>query len=158
VDDHVWVAYHEAGHAVASYALGIAIDHVSILSDETTLGHCASSTRWDEPSIICWFAGGIAERIFTGHRPTSSRVDMICVMHALYLTDNPTVDAIEPNAFRDYMASAICKARFYHLRAQSAQLLVKHWDAVNLLAQMLIYDIEISGDTINRVISQGGYL
>ena len=34
-------AYHEAGHAVAGFALKRAFTKVSIVPDDTTVGHCA---------------------------------------------------------------------------------------------------------------------
>ena len=38
-------AYHEAGHAVAGFALKRAFTKVSIVPDDTTVGHCAFMPR-----------------------------------------------------------------------------------------------------------------
>ena len=75
-------AYHEAGHAVAAYWLGMRIGQVSILPDpdEGTLGRCATRLpKWFDPEIesdprtrewirkevLVLLAGKQAERLFT---------------------------------------------------------------------------------------------
>jgi hypothetical protein len=37
-------AYHEAGHAVANFHLGLAIKEISIIENEEELGHCDGSS------------------------------------------------------------------------------------------------------------------
>ena len=75
-------AYHEAGHAVARYLLGLRINHVTIIPEEGMLGHCdgGKGRRTFHPDInlnlrqrdylerevISTLAGGTAERRFGG--------------------------------------------------------------------------------------------
>lgn len=76
------MAHHEAGHAVTAYLQDVPITEISIISDDDSEEHCKyadssdfSDTEWDkslearaafEGRAICSFAGGHAEKIFTG--------------------------------------------------------------------------------------------
>lgn len=64
------VAYHEAGHAVLGAALGDGPGHVSILADDTTLGHTRQHMVGPPPCLaqIC-LAGFAAEHRLTGRYP-----------------------------------------------------------------------------------------
>ncbi len=74
-------AYHEAGHAVAGFALQRAFTKVTIVPDDTTVGHCAFVTRplrknpeyrtvdtkfryIMERRAMTYLAGGEAEQLF----------------------------------------------------------------------------------------------
>lgn len=73
-------AYHEAGHAVASYELHIPFTYITIIPEEDSLGHVKHpelhnfNPEWDnslrvidraERMIICSFAGQVAEWKFS---------------------------------------------------------------------------------------------
>lgn len=79
-------AYHEAGHAVANYDLGLAIKEISIIPDDDSLGRVKGSTFNDfnpeidtdsrtryraEKMIISNLSGYLAERMFA---PKGSRI------------------------------------------------------------------------------------
>lgn len=75
------LAYHEAGHAVVGYAIGLTIERVTIIPDENSLGHCRYR-EWDEwtvasppESVLALvLAGAVAEEIATG-RPSRASDD-----------------------------------------------------------------------------------
>jgi hypothetical protein len=66
------LAYHEAGHAVMAFVMGVDIDHVSIQADDTTAGHMETDKDYwvadfaDDPRMatlrmhFCSLAGPIA--------------------------------------------------------------------------------------------------
>jgi len=83
------VAYHEAGHAVAAFALGVPVQRATIVPGEESAGHIkhakifprSDSPEWDtsyrnrgraERSVIIFLAGDIAER---HHNPKRRRGD-----------------------------------------------------------------------------------
>lgn len=79
------VAYHEAGHAVASFALGLRFGITTIVPDEKSFGHHViklpkrfkpkgrdlallnpADYLWIDHRVISTFAGSEAEKLFTG--------------------------------------------------------------------------------------------
>jgi hypothetical protein len=84
-------AYHEAGHAVASYYLHVALSSVTIIPEEDSLGHIKHpklnnfEPEWDnslkvvdraERMILVFFAGQVAEGRFANrHNWKGSRED-----------------------------------------------------------------------------------
>ena len=81
------IAYHEAGHAVAAWRLGLKFRRVTIKSEDDSLGHVLNvrGPKWlndeigvigsvrarlhAERYIVYGMAGQIAEEKFRGHRP-----------------------------------------------------------------------------------------
>jgi hypothetical protein len=113
-------AYHEAGHAVAAFALGRAVRRVSIIPDEDgSLGRChyfaqtsrrftpdAVADAWHrarlETMIRCATAGGVAEQLLTGRRPLrwgATEDADFTVTCAMYMTG----DADELAAYIDWL-------------------------------------------------------
>lgn len=72
--DEERTAYHEAGHAIASYRFGFNTSHISIIADHKagSAGHLAPIDGDDitidgiKKRIIILFSGGEADRIATG--------------------------------------------------------------------------------------------
>jgi ATP-dependent Zn protease len=70
-------AYHEAGHAVVAYAMGEAVDSVSILEDEESYGRAITPLNKErlideedheymERRLVGCYAGVKAEKVLTG--------------------------------------------------------------------------------------------
>jgi hypothetical protein len=108
-------AYHEAGHAIARWWLGLRFKEASIIpnSAEGTLGHVLGSglPKWFNPAtqdhqprmrlqaekqIVTLFAGQIAEQNFLGRRPNRNTYhhDNHCAVDlASYFHEGETLEA-----------------------------------------------------------------
>jgi hypothetical protein len=121
------LAYHEAGHAVVGYALGLTIERVTINPDETSLGHCRYQ-NWEEWTassppervLSLLLAGAVAEEIATG-RPSGAS------------DDRAALGVARAHSAGD--AEAL--ARLTAARQRTACLLEEYWPVVKTLAGAL---------------------
>lgn len=128
------LAYHEAGHAVVGYALGLTIERVTINPDETSLGHCRYRD-WETWSAACspeallslLVAGAVAEEIATG-RPSRG-------------SDDRTALGVARSRGSD---DAEAVARVAAVRTRTARLLEEYWPAVKTVAGALRHARELS--------------
>jgi ATP-dependent Zn protease len=138
-------AYHEAGHAVAAFALGRGVRHVSIEPDleKGSLGHCRKHhlpslkdaefaddtprhrTRM-EREIICFFAGGIAERHFRGRRNNVGASRDLTA--AVSLAECLCGSLKETEAYLNWL----------YIRAENLVLVQHHWAGVQRMAKELL--------------------
>jgi hypothetical protein len=129
------LAYHEAGHAVAGYALGLTIERVTIIPDETSLGHCRylewetwAATTAPETVLALVLAGAVAEEIATGR--TSGGSDD---RHALGVARARGV------------ADSEAHARVAAARQRAVHFMRDHWPAVKSVAGVLREQRELEG-------------
>lgn len=132
-------AYHEAGHAVAAYALGRPLPELSMEPEEEALGTCSFSL-WEafepepqggpeaveriEVEIITTLAGPLAEELATGvfHEEAAESDLLLTIELADLLIGGPE----EREACLDAL----------HERAEA--ILREHWSAVQALAEALV--------------------
>jgi hypothetical protein len=139
-------AYHEAGHAVASFSLGRTVRRVSIVPDGFYLGHCRHaaqpSFRPDmmadtkarlraETEIVILLAGGIAEKKFAG------RCNYVGASYdhdnAVDLAVHVTGDDAEAAAYLNWLS------------IRTRNLIEREWAAVRAIADQLLTDRRLSG-------------
>jgi hypothetical protein len=147
-------AYHEAGHAVVSFALRRAVRHLSIVPDEETNGRVANhELRNSQPDrendartrglvereIMILLAGGIALAKFQGHG--RRRGDGQDLRDANLLADGICGDLDERIAFVRW------------LRERTRLLLNQpwHWRAVKDIARALLEHKELTGRAAQRI-------
>jgi ATP-dependent Zn protease len=129
------LAYHEAGHAVVGYSLGLTIECVTIIPNETSLGHCRYRD-WEGWASACdpdtllsvLLAGAVAEEIATG-RPSGGSDDR----KALGVARTHT-------AGDRHAATRVAVAR-----SRTARVLEEHWPAVKAMAVALRKFRELEG-------------
>jgi hypothetical protein len=129
------LAYHEAGHAVVGYALGLTIECVTIIPNETSLGHCRYRD-WEEWTTACdpdsllslLLAGAVAEEIATG-RPSVGSDDQKAYGFARGRS----------------VADSQAEARVAVARRRTARFLEEHWPAVRAVAASLRKFRELEG-------------
>lgn len=157
-------AYHEAGHAVACHMLEHPFHYVTILQGEGTHGHCKSKkpprwfnpelnlddprcAKWLDEEIIILYAGGAAERLFTGrynHIGRARDYDVACELSLYRCGWTKVVEAhirwlhltaeysVESPMWRPSI-SAVAQALLERetLSAQEvAEVIRAHWDAL----------------------------
>jgi hypothetical protein len=129
------LAYHEAGHAVIGYVLGLEIEQITIIPNETSLGQCryrgweTSEAGGDLDSHLrLLLAGGVAEEIATG-APSRGSDERRALALALARGDG------EAEAAERMAAAGSLVARF----------LEEHWPVVKALAVALRRDRELDG-------------
>jgi ATP-dependent Zn protease len=141
-------AFHEAGHAVAAYALGRAFTRVSIRPNGHTSGRCSfrppgdwfrpdiridSSTRNGlEERIIISLAGPEAEARFRGDYDRHAAQEDIdrALDHACYMTDDP----LEASAYIEWL----------RLRTTNLMKRPGFWSTVKVLAERLLQEGEVT--------------
>jgi hypothetical protein len=145
-------AYHEAGHAVVSFALRRAVRRVSIVPGEEFLGRCTLAQAGDpdglperqeraraEREILVLLAGGLAEAKLAGrHNHAGASQD---------------IDAAFSWATRVSGSMEEAEAYLAWLRVRARHLLdvPEHWSAVEALAAELLQRREVSGRAARRV-------
>jgi hypothetical protein len=148
-------AYHEAGHAIARFALGRRIDRVSILPDADSLGHVRGQvlpshlfakggdisdvpTKTVEDQIVILLAGPLAEKRFTG------RWNRVGASSDYEGASTVAVSTHGDDDVRD--------AFIRYLEAVGKALIDVHWYLVEALAAALLERETLSGVQVHRVI------
>jgi ATP-dependent Zn protease len=142
-------AYHEAGHAVVSLALGRAVHQVSVLPDREHLGLCEfrkavfrPSEDWLEREILIALGGIAAEARQTGRYAWDGAGRDFDYVRSLALRrggDDRQAERLE----RRLLAKA------EHLLAQPV-----HWRAVGLIAAELLRRGTVSGRAARHFFEQ----
>lgn len=144
-------AVHEAGHAIAAWRLGIAVERVTIIADDEALGHCVSPYKhfevspdeWGEDAvrnhIVVTLAGAEAERRHCGDLPPGScdHDHKVAVDLAMSVSGN----------------SEQTNALLENLRLCAVELLEENWRHVETLAWRLLED---DATDVAAVLSMGG--
>ena len=142
-------AYHEAGHAVVSLALGRPVACVSVRATRDFLGTCEfgkavfrPSEDWLEREMLIALAGIAAEARHTGHYAWDA-----ADRDRQYVRDLAVQRAGERRAER-LERRLLAKAE--HLLAQEG-----HWRAVELIAAELLRRGAISGRAARHLFDRG---
>jgi hypothetical protein len=160
-------AYHEAGHAVANVALGLAINKVSIIPGEDHhgldyTGICVSPGVLDYhyPSagvvreqravarahIVACYAGMAAQRLVDPHRPDEHAAgdeENAMELSRLFGVFPRGCSRVGDEAHLRYLDK---------LRAEARRLVRKHWRAVAELAEELLQCEVLSGPEAEKII------
>jgi ATP-dependent Zn protease len=142
-------AYHEAGHTVVAYRLGVKIEHVSIVPDHDSRGHfahgylfCARGHGSDRANLeraikIC-LAGPLAQAQF--HRRSYRR-------HGRHDYDCAT-------GLARYLAGSAGEREFLRYQERQTKSLVEHlWNEIDAVAQALLERDHLSGTEVKGVIA-----
>lgn len=138
-------AYHEAGHAVAAFALGIPVKHVSIMPDpkrgsagHVRLGKCRSVDAMHKQGIVA-LAGEAAQRRYN---PRSVRRH-----HG-----GGDRQAVADYAFERTGSGeqATLLARLWGLQARD--LVEKRWGAIHLIATALLRQSTLNAAQVRMVL------
>ena len=148
-------AYHEAGHAVVAWRLGVAVRGVSIVPDEDTSGRChhAALIRGKYPElddslravvrmqkqVMVSLAGLIAQRI---HSPRSVR------RYHAHTDHRAAVDVALHLTSSEEEASAFLK----WLEIRTGNLLRAHWPMVDALSKELLARGSMRGKEVERLL------
>lgn len=141
-------AYHEAGHAVVAYRLGIEVKFVTILPTHHSGGHvthgdlfCGGAGSDDaalERAIKFCLAGSMAEALFySRYRRRWTSVDYVCALGlASYLTGWRARDLIR------------------HQERETKKLLNLYWKDVQQVAQALLEYGELNGIAVKGIMDR----
>jgi hypothetical protein len=149
-----WIAYHEAGHAVAAILLGIRLGEVSIAPDETARHRASTTVRLAQGSqqlierglfspreadrLACFcFAGDAAQCRFA---PRSVR------MH---------YKAFDVRAILDILEQFPAPERGEHMmraRKRAEEMVESHWPQVEEVANMLLRQRKLGEADIRRIV------
>ena len=142
-------AYHEAGHAVIALLLGRAVQRLSILPKQESLGRCEfqqgkgiSSSDWIEREMLISLAGLAAEARHTGQYAWDGAT-----------RDLQSVRRLAIQRAGERQAERLQKrllAKVEHLLAQP-----ENWKAVELIAAELLLRETISGRAVVHLVEQG---
>ncbi len=138
-------AYHEAGHGVSAYRLGLQVGELTIIpnKEKYTLGYSLSEGEWctgelDKEAIITCYAGYEAEKIFNSE------------------ADKRGSAADDEHAERLLKVNGFDEAE---LREETRQLLEDNWNIVEIVAEQLLKDKLLKDDEwtiIIDAIDEGG--
>jgi ATP-dependent Zn protease len=154
-------AYHEAGHAVVSWCLGVRVLRASIIPDDNSTGHVkneqeepntcdaiARGDRWDpsrliaEKRVMILQAGEVAKRRYNSYSVRRGHFHddrkKCSVLLRQYAPDEEKRD-IEPH--------------YLLLRNWTAHLIEQHWHLVEAVAKALLKHRVLSGTEFLDVIS-----
>jgi len=152
-------AYHEAGHGVAAYVLGLDITGVTIVPGEDSfrqflgqaevpvdLAQVYDSDRGDEyvkRQLVCYYAGAAAEEHLTGE-PVDWRPG------GPYNSDwqGSAACVVELAGYDEEEQGKVSEAGW--MRAQT--IMAENWDKVRMLAEALIEHGEMDGDRAVRLL------
>ena len=163
VDSRTLVAYHEAGHAILSLAIGDTPHHVSILSQGESLGRSVQKML-SRPVVHAqvYLAGFAAEHLLTGRRPrqldqevgfarlTLGAPDLIAAFDGFADRDGyRAVQAVLRTGLLNDDETAFEIERFYEAARAS---LAAVWPAVQALGKALLKHEELDEDRIFEAI------
>jgi hypothetical protein len=142
-------AYHEAGHAVVAYHLGIEIRHVTIVPNHSSAGHlahgdlfCARGVGSDEANleraIQLALAGPLTQTRF--HRPSYRRRD-------------GRQDYDCATGLARYLAGSAGEREFLRYQERRTNDLIDHyWNEIERVARALLECDELSGAAVKKII------
>jgi Peptidase family M41 len=138
------LAYHEAGHAVVGYVLGLEIEQVTINPSETSLGQCRYR-GWDDEEagadldtqLLFILAGAVAEEIAMG--AASRSADERKALGLARLRDDSEEEAAR---------------RAAGVRWLTARFLERHWPVVKALAMALRKHRDLDGPQATGIIDR----
>ena len=155
--DPVRTAYHEAGHAIASYVLGVPFLKVSIISYGDYLGmvehdkeghdRCLDSITngeidYDNEALnmVCnkltvYFSGRVAEEIYTGKQVEISGDDYEMAVDILF-----------------HMGYTDMNEQFYVYHEKAINLIKNNWPSVEAVATALLENKELSRKDIDGIL------
>jgi hypothetical protein len=139
-DNSIRVAYHEAGHAVVTVALGFRLVSVEVSDDKGFSDHEPLPSPSFEKAVIR-AAGRYAQMIWN---PEANGVGCDDDDHAL----NSEVSMLEPVHGRD--RDSIRGDAWQ----RSRQIVEDHWPAVEAFARLLLEQRTIQGDVATRAIQR----
>ncbi len=140
--DRRQIAFHEAGHVVIAYRLGLPTNRVTIEPDGNTLGICQTEATWSdgafaEENILTDYAGYAAECLCN---PTASRDG----------SDSDEMDAAE-------LIEQFPGRTEAELRDHAARMVAAHRDEIEAVAEALMrytmleaFESEIICDAIDE--------
>lgn len=153
-------AYHEAGHAVAAFMLGMHVDLVSIETEGLPPGwllrggvmasfdHDDAQNRVEaERAATAGLAGEQAERLWSEQKPWR-RVKS--TRHVSFSGDRAYVEAMLLPFIKDSVGKQLTIKR---LKAAARTLLVKHWNSVEILAATLAERKVLNRKEIARLVA-----
>jgi ATP-dependent Zn protease len=142
-------AYHEAGHAVVAYVMGEAVNSVSIIEDEESLGRAI--TPFDEERLIdeedheymkrllvgC-YAGVKADKVLTGEEPELLGNDLSgAVELVIRLSATEEEQLVVSGRAADWAES----------------LLRENWQKVRAVAEALLKHRELDAATVEQLLT-----
>jgi ATP-dependent Zn protease len=144
-------AYHEAGHAVVAYRLGVEVEHVTIVPDHFSRGHfafgdlfCARGLGSDRANLeraikIC-LAGPLAQRRFRRRS---------------YCRRNGRQDYDCATGLARYLVGSAGEREFVRYQERCTKVLVDHyWSEIERVAQALLERDQLSGVEVKDIIEE----
>jgi ATP-dependent Zn protease len=170
------VAYHEAGHAVAFVILGEDFDFVTVIADDGSSGHVASTrppeiveawnggSRRDDPRVAQWvehevihtLAGTAAQRLFfprchwsRGHGSVKNMNPMEPTKGVAQGSDLQAAIHLVNDLHSD--DEEVAFAYYAYCRERARSLVQVHRDKINLVAKALMKTKTLSSDEVRRI-------
>jgi ATP-dependent Zn protease len=153
------LAYHEAGHAVVGIALGLAVKHVEIGREGTSLGRCLAPTplgyhaasRREQRSIardeiLATYAGLAAERLIDPDAPDYHGAD-----DDEYAFDLSRQFEVMPRRC-SYVGDDAHDAYLARLRREAGRLVLRHRSAIAALAETLLQRKRLEGPEVEAIV------
>src|SRR5262249_33432251 len=142
------LAYHEAGHAVIAYRLGIEVNFVTILPTHYTSGYAAHGELFCggvasdhdalERAIKICLAGQMAEALFYSRfRRRRRSVDYVCAF-----------------GLARYLAGGDAKEIIRYQERETKALLNFYWNDVKHVAQALLENDELTGIAVKGIMDR----
>jgi ATP-dependent Zn protease len=133
-------AYHEAGHAVVAYGLGLEVGRTSVVEDEESMGRAhvpvlddfaviweAGGPEWDsylKAQLAVFLAGAVAEEIYAGEEVELEGNDLrFAVDLVLHLAGPEETDQIELSERAAETARRILRDNWPVVETLAAELL-----------------------------------
>jgi hypothetical protein len=156
-------AYHEAGHAIAAAALGVAVEQVTIVPDLNSLGRCRHARLGDdregrERNAIIYLAGPAVDDLRGLRRPDPRWFNP--------KTNNPrrcwSGDFNGAQAQAYWLTQLVCLPsgpkqvgdylRWLYRRARNLMDYDPHWMAVGILARRLMREKTLGGREVRQAL------
>jgi hypothetical protein len=141
---NVGTAFHEAGHCVAAYSVGLRIVNLSIVPTPEALGYCHyAGHRSVEQEILVLLAGGVAEALHEGQHDFDGEESDA---HAAYALAHRLAEG------DGYRATTLLDRH----REQARRLLLDPvtWSAVVRIAEALLERGALDGREARRIYRQ----